>query len=326
MRMNWVDQFGKVVKAFMSTPQQTHQLQDDRSTAFRRYDEFFYSLKNDVRIGDSSRILIFGCSSGAEIATVKHYWPNATVVGCDIAPEALRQSREAHPDVEIFKSTEANLLAAGEFDLITANSVFCRNPPPPDGIAKYFPFGMFERYASLLATLLEQNGVLMMYNSNYFFQDLPCFREFAAVNIARSWHAAFVPRLHRSGRIAAFATKLKSQVISFELDKDNPPSSRDRLSCAIFKKVGLNGPRSIDLNSLPPNFPAAQLPCPEPPDVQNFDLYTKYEAIFHVEQIEWMGDRLSVTHVFANDFVSGAWIRHGTFADVIEARELPGFI
>ena len=71
-------------------------VQKSTATLCNRYAEVFMALRDSVRLirgddlgGTDLRILSFGCSIGAEMLTARTYFPDATILGCDIDEGAL---------------------------------------------------------------------------------------------------------------------------------------------------------------------------------------------------------------------------------------------
>jgi hypothetical protein len=281
------------------------------TTSFMRYETFFDSLCRSNVLSSAPRILIFGCSTGEEIRTVNHFWRDATVFACDIREDVLNVAASNNPNATIFVAAEDKLRSIGLFDLICANSVFCRNPLPKEGISKVIPFDRFDQYCTLLSGLTRRGGYLMMYNTNYFFQDSTAAAEFTPIIIPGNWTGAFVPRIDRTGRVVARPVPANSSIREYIFARPGVVTSIDRMASAVFEKTPAVGAGPVTLqptrkcsssvaaSGLPTEFPRIKAPALT---------YLPHR----VETIVKVGDaRYLVTRTYVNDFLFGGWIFQG---------------
>ena len=76
--------------------------QESTATLINRYPNIFGFLRTVMATrhgpdlgGETIRILSFGCSTGAEVLSVRAYFPDAEILGCDINTAALSASVNA---------------------------------------------------------------------------------------------------------------------------------------------------------------------------------------------------------------------------------------
>ncbi len=107
-------------------------------TQFSRYPDVFRTLQARVAEkhgpglgGGGLRILSFGCSAGLEMQSIRCYFPDAALFGCDVDVEVLSRARKAlrkDRNARLFLSTPENIAAFGPYDIVMALSVLCRYP------------------------------------------------------------------------------------------------------------------------------------------------------------------------------------------------------
>ncbi len=149
------------------------------------------------------RILSFGCSTGIEMLSIRAYFPDATIFGCDVNPLALNAAVKNTRDdaCRIFLSSPAAITANGPYDLIFAMSVFCQYPDSSkvDNLEKTYPFGLYEMLAGNLLENLSEGGLLCLMNSNYLFRDLPQADGFDRVRSPLIAGNGFIDKFARNG-------------------------------------------------------------------------------------------------------------------------------
>ena len=137
----------------------------------------------DLGQGDL-RILSFGCSIGFEMKTLRAYFPDASIFGCDTSIEALgaaqRNLRE-DPGI-VFYSTPQAIDAFGPFDIILAMSVLCQFPANSqvDNLDFAVPVPLVRDAVHQPGPRnLRPGGLFCLVNANYLFSALevaPGFR------------------------------------------------------------------------------------------------------------------------------------------------------
>jgi SAM-dependent methyltransferase len=148
-----------------------------------RYSEVFQTVqiyRRQLGLKGIPRILSFGCSHGQELRTLKAYFPEAALFGCDVNSEALANSARI-PGCTIFRSSRQAIEAFGPFDVITAMSVLCRFSlsQSATSLKRIFPFSEFEDHLESLHRTLSDGGVLCIHNANYLFSQSQLYSGYA---------------------------------------------------------------------------------------------------------------------------------------------------
>lgn len=153
-----------------------HQLTS--TTEMNRYPELFSAMK-DFLAGSHPRVLSYGCSTGEECATLEKYINPSLLIGADINESNLRIARRRYSGsrLQFTLSTPETLKATAPYDVIFCLSVLCRweetrNVEDCSGI---YPFEKFNAAIVLLDNLLAAGGLLVIYNSNFRFEDTQTF-------------------------------------------------------------------------------------------------------------------------------------------------------
>lgn len=153
-----------------------HQLTS--TTAMDRYPELFGTVQNLVE-GNRPRVLSYGCSTGEECATLEARLNPHLLVGADINTSNLKiaQQRFSSPRLLFVHSDPSVLALHAPFDVIFALSVLCRWEETRDveDCSAIYPFEKFESGVDLLDRLLTPGGLLVIYNSNFRFEDSSTF-------------------------------------------------------------------------------------------------------------------------------------------------------
>jgi SAM-dependent methyltransferase len=105
----------------------TKQLQffEDDNHYFSEYK--VQALRKMIR-DEPKHILDFGCGIGRSSSLLQHYFPNASVYGCDSSKKSLVLAKQHHPTVEFF-ATDALPTKVGQFDVIFISNVLHHIPP-----------------------------------------------------------------------------------------------------------------------------------------------------------------------------------------------------
>jgi hypothetical protein len=188
--------------------------QQETATEYDRYPDVFRTAQiyAGSHFGDKPlRILSFGCSYGLEMATLRAYFPTASIFGCDVSEDAMRRAALL-PGACVFRSTGEAIAAFGPFDMIFAMSVLCRFTlsRKSNTITDVFPFSEFEAHLSVLDGALAPGGLLCVYNSNYLFRQSRFAAGYAPVRSALIGSNGFVDKWLADGRRISSAVKLRN--------------------------------------------------------------------------------------------------------------------
>lgn len=157
-------------------PSRMHQ--DNSFTWPDRYPALFTAAQTLLADRAPLRILSFGCSSGEEVQSLRHYFPDAVIVGAEINATLLRACRERKvegPTVFV-RSSNAVIQAQGPFDAIFCMAVFTRRPHEVESrdmrdISRFYPFDRFAASVRFLASQLTPGGLLIVEHALYRVED-----------------------------------------------------------------------------------------------------------------------------------------------------------
>ena len=216
------------------------------NTAPNRYPDVFRTLRarveqvrsSDLGQGDL-RILSFGCSVGFEMKTLRAYFPDASIFGCDTSLEALHRARRnlrEDPGI-VFVSSPQAVDAFGPFDIVLAMSVLCQFPASTgvDNLTSLFPFRTFAMLSANLARNLRPGGHFCLVNANYLF---------SALDEAAQFRPLRSPLIHSNGFVDKFAAdgrRLTKIYRHKSLSSHSPVGAGlrdDDLRDCIFEKSG----------------------------------------------------------------------------------------
>lgn len=156
-------------------------------TWMNRYPEIFSACKEYFKCKDDIRILSYGCSTGEEVLTLRHYFPNATIIGAEINPNSLNICKKLKVDenIHFIKSTYNEIAKQGKYDLIFCMAVFQRTPDKitNEGIKSLkniYPFEKFEDQIVDLDKNLNKDGLFVTHFSQYYFNDTKISNKYEA--------------------------------------------------------------------------------------------------------------------------------------------------
>jgi SAM-dependent methyltransferase len=180
-------------------------------TSNNRYPGVFRTLQGRIaqKIGaglgqGKLKVLSFGCSIGSELSSLRCYFPEALIYGCDVNAAALHSAVDAllMDEAVIFESTPENIKNHGPFDIILAMSVLCRFPESMSrellDLSTIFRFEDFNRTIKVLSDNLRAGGILCLYNTNH---------DFAQSDVAAQFRAVRSPLLASNGFVDKFDVK-----------------------------------------------------------------------------------------------------------------------
>jgi len=201
------------------------------ATLYDRHPEIFRAARTCLSGIEKPRILSFGCSHGHELATLRGYFPNAEIFGCDVQEDALENAKSLNIGT-VFQSTEGNIVDYGPFDAIFAMSVLCFHPPIEDvKIPDVFPFAAFESLCLLLDSALDNEGYLFVVNSSYQVMETKLGRAYSRISCEAIPNSGFVDLYSRNG---------------------DPVDRADMPYCIFQKAVGVERTIIADQWNLPP--------------------------------------------------------------------------
>jgi 2-polyprenyl-3-methyl-5-hydroxy-6-metoxy-1,4-benzoquinol methylase len=163
--------------------------QPNNDTADDRYPEIFRFVQSELGADSAVKILSFGCSTGAEVFSLRRYFPRATIKGIDInrlnVASARRQLRGA-PDKAITFETAGS--SAGEpstfYDAIFCLAVLRHGALAEPGITRCDQLIRFEDFAAAVADFsrcLKLGGLLAIRHSNFRLHDAPAGAGFETI-------------------------------------------------------------------------------------------------------------------------------------------------
>jgi len=216
------------------------------NTAPNRYPDVFRTLRarieqvrgSDLGQGDL-RVLSFGCSVGFEMKTLRAYFPDASIFGCDTSLQALERAKRnlrEDPGIVFFSTPEA-VKAFGPFDIILAMSVLCQFPASTgvDNLTPVFPFRVFEALSTSLADNLRPGGQLSLVNANYLFSALDAASQFRPLRSPLIHSNGFVDKFEADGRRLTSIFRRKAL---FSHRPAGPGLRDEDLRDCIFEKSG----------------------------------------------------------------------------------------
>jgi SAM-dependent methyltransferase len=179
---------------WMSIRRPKSAFQPFNSTSFNRYPTIFGFVRSKLGPQTKARILSFGCSTGDEVFSLRHYFPHALIKGMDINPsniEACRQRLKHTPDdaiaFEKAKSTAAE--ASGSYDAIFCMAVLRHGGLGSPGVTRCDHLIRFEDFSAMVDDFhrcLKLGGLLVIRHSNFRLCDAKvgvCFETLLAVPV-----------------------------------------------------------------------------------------------------------------------------------------------
>lgn len=143
--------------------------QNKTNTGLNRYPEIFKFCRESST--NVKSILSFGCSSGEEVATLSMFFGESKIYGTEINDEMLESCRLKFKYIDRIKTQKE--IPNMKFEMIFCMSVFCRWPDTEkiENSIGVYEFSTFEDAISTIDNHLEVGGILVIYNSNFLFED-----------------------------------------------------------------------------------------------------------------------------------------------------------
>ncbi|SMG42239.1 Methyltransferase domain-containing protein [Marivirga sericea] len=165
-----------------------HQLTS--TTKYNRYPKIFSAMQEYVTRHwpeQEIKILSYGCSEGEECFSVNEYLKESSILGVDINKSNLLKAKKKNDtkNIKFAESTHSNIETGGKYHAILCMSVLCRWEDTKDmnNCEKIYPFRKFEETVSFLSDQLLENGILIIYNSNFMFEQTEVGKEFKILDV-----------------------------------------------------------------------------------------------------------------------------------------------
>jgi SAM-dependent methyltransferase len=169
------------------------QCQKSTNTCYNRHPFIFLQAAQLLQEVSPARVLSFGCSSGAEVRSLRDlgasHW---TVDGAEINEKLLAEARAADPTG--LYVWDAQTLQTESYAAVFAMSVLCRYGSPPED----FPFSTFELTLGVLVDLLRPGGILVIYNAQYDPRETRVASQLEAVSVKVKVDSGFVPKFTKA--------------------------------------------------------------------------------------------------------------------------------
>jgi hypothetical protein len=248
------------------------------STSNNRYPGIFRTVQGRIAQkfgadlgGNRLKILSFGCSNGSEISSLRSYFPEALIFGCDVNDEALGAASEAlfMDEAFLFRSSSEAILQYGPFDVVFAMSVLCRFPdsmePGLVNITPVYSHDSFNRGVQLLSDALRDDGILCLYNTNYSFLRLDLAKDFRVVSSPLIGSNGFVDHFDKKGARVTWCEKVGPYFVHRVRNKSADLDGHDFLNC-VFEKCGVPDAKTL----IVPVAPSAHLSADAAPEAFKF--------------------------------------------------------
>jgi hypothetical protein len=145
-------------------------MQHQKSTVTKldRYPDVFKVVSDIGR--DSKDVLSFGCSTGEEIETLQKYFPKSEIFGVDINSDCVATCKAKFGD-EYISNYHDFTINTKKYDVIFAMSVLCKWEDSQfiNDCSELYPFVHFDKEIRNLDKKLNDDGLLVIYNSNFCF-------------------------------------------------------------------------------------------------------------------------------------------------------------
>jgi 2-polyprenyl-3-methyl-5-hydroxy-6-metoxy-1,4-benzoquinol methylase len=154
-----------------------------------RYPWLFCFTREMLGDGPERHILSFGCSTGAEVFSLRRYFPAAQLMGMDVDPLNIarcraRARRQDASGINFATASTTETERTGTYDAIFCLSVLCHGDLTTSGVEHcdgFLRFEMFERMVTDFARCLKPRGLLLLLNTNFRFGDTAIAKDFDVV-------------------------------------------------------------------------------------------------------------------------------------------------
>lgn len=158
-------------------------------TSCDRHPRIFSFVRDQLPDSATARILSFGCSTGEEVFSLRHYFPQAEIAGIDINPRSIAVCRKK---LERCGDSRIRFALAGSADAepeASYDAVFCMSvlrhgelgASHPETCDHVIRFADFEKTVAGLCRCLKRGGYLIIRGSNFRFSDTASASDFDTV-------------------------------------------------------------------------------------------------------------------------------------------------
>ncbi len=149
-------------------------------TSMNRYPDIFSACRGYFaeKNGTDLNILSYGCSTGEEVLSLRHYFPQARLVGAEINKRNLEICRSLPVDenISFIYSSDPEIRKHGPYDAIFCMAVLQRKPHyiAEKGIrdlSDIYPFDKFEQQVIKLNQSVKPGGLLIIHIAQYSLDD-----------------------------------------------------------------------------------------------------------------------------------------------------------
>lgn len=194
----------QINKSIAKLNNNTHQL--TTTTKFNRYPEIFTICQKYMDgMKDTPKILSFGCSTGEECFSLRTYFPKSKIIGSDINKQNIKYCKKVNSDenISFIYSSKDELMKESKFDIIYCMSVLCRWEDTKDIVncENIYPFTRFDSILSELNGYLKENGLLVIYNSNFRFSDSTIYNQYKVISDSSINESGFVTKFDNKNQV-----------------------------------------------------------------------------------------------------------------------------
>lgn len=157
-------------------------------TFMNRYPEIFSACRSYFDGKENIKILSYGCSTGEEVLTLRHYFPNAQIIGAEINKRSLSicKSLPENKKTTFIYSTPNELEKHGPYDAIFCMAVLQRKPHLITdkniiSLKKIYPFEKFEQQLIELDKLINPQALLIIHFTQYSLSDTTIASKYEAL-------------------------------------------------------------------------------------------------------------------------------------------------
>eukprot|EP00747_Dinoflagellata_sp_TGD_P212472 gnl/TRDRNA2_/TRDRNA2_85563_c0_seq4.p1 gnl/TRDRNA2_/TRDRNA2_85563_c0~~gnl/TRDRNA2_/TRDRNA2_85563_c0_seq4.p1 ORF type:complete len:254 (+),score=27.27 gnl/TRDRNA2_/TRDRNA2_85563_c0_seq4:77-838(+) len=151
-----------------SDPNKENQMM--HATWMNRYPDIFKKLQEILGRNYNQTLLSFGCASGAEVRTLRKYFPHSKVHGLDVNQKQIQIARTKTHDKNTQFFSNSNSLKHESYGAVLALTCLCHWDNPKK-ILPPLPYSLFESTLSLIDKFVKPGGYFVVFNANYCFAE-----------------------------------------------------------------------------------------------------------------------------------------------------------